>query len=155
MTGEERNVLIQKLEALPGQVAAAIAGSTEQQLLRPYREGGWNSRQVVHHLADSHMNAYIRSRLILTEDHPPLKPYDQDAWAKLPDSSTGPLSHSLEILRGLHARWAAFFRSLPEPAWTRTGFHPEYGDVSLEEILLSYVRHGENHVEHIKAGIGR
>jgi len=149
-----REELISKIEALPAQVRAAVSGATAEQLARPYREGGWNARQVVHHLADSHMNAFIRARLIATEAHPTLKPYDQDVWASLPDSLTSPLESSLAILDGLHARWAAFFRGLPEGAWTRTGFHPDNGIVTLEQILEDYSAHGERHLGHIRVGIG-
>ncbi len=149
-----REELISKIEALPGLVRAAVTGATDAQLARPYREGGWNARQVVHHLADSHMNAFIRCRLIATEDNPSLKPYDQDIWATLPDSHTGPLEPSLAILSGLHTRWAAFFRALAEDAWSRTGLHPENGAMSLQLILDSYAAHGERHLGHIRAGIG-
>jgi len=146
--------LISKIEALPGLVRAAVSGATDEHLARPYRAGGWNARQVVHHLADSHMNSFIRCRLIATEDNPPLKPYDQDTWATLADSLTSPLEPSLAILTGLHARWAAFFRGLPEEAWSRTGFHPDNGPMSLEQILELYTAHGERHLGHIRAGIG-
>jgi hypothetical protein len=154
LTAAERDSLIGKIEALPDQLEALISPATDAQLLTPYKPGGWNSRQVVHHLADSHMNAYIRSKLILTEDNPPLKPYDQDAWAALADGGTGPLATSLDILRGLHARWAAFFRALPEDAWTRAGLHPENGPMTLERILIAYTTHGEAHLGHIRLGLG-
>lgn len=150
-----RETLIQAIVGLPGHIEAALTGATDAQLMQPYRTGGWNARQVVHHLADSHMNAFIRCRLILTEDKPPLKPYDQDAWAKLPDSCAGPLASSLAILRGLHARWAQFFRSLPEEAWTRQGMHPDNGPMTLAGILESYAAHGQRHLEHIRAGLVR
>jgi hypothetical protein len=148
-----RDELIRKIEALPGQVRAAVAGAGGGQLDRPYRPGGWSARQVVHHLADSHMNAYIRCRLILTEAEPPLKGYAQDDWARLPDASGGPLEPSLAILDGLHARWAAFFRALPEDAWQRAGRHTEYGPVTLGRILETYAAHGEKHLEHIRLGL--
>ena len=148
-----RELLIQSIADLPGHIGAALAGATDAQLRRPYRPGGWNARQVVHHLADSHMNAFIRCRLILTEDNPPLKPYDQDAWAELADSCSGPLEPSLAILRGLHARWAAFFRSLPDEAWTRGGLHPDNGPMTLADILQGYAAHGQRHLEHIRTGL--
>jgi hypothetical protein len=155
MTADERAERIAKIEALPGQLEAALAGATEAQLSRPYREGGWNSRQVVHHLADSHMNAYLRAKKVVTEENPTLQPYDQDVWASHADGSTGPLEPSLAILRGLHARWAAFLKSLPEAAWARTAFHPERGNITLEDLLKTYSGHGEKHVGHIRAGIGK
>jgi hypothetical protein len=154
LTATEREALIRKLDILPEQVEVLISSASEAQLLNPYKPGGWNSRQVVHHLADSHVNAYIRCKLILTEDNPPLKPYDQDAWAALPDGNTGPLPTSLSILRGLHARWAAFFRALPEEAWSRSGVHPENGPMTLERILTAYAAHGETHLGHIRLGLG-
>lgn len=109
LTANQRENLIHKIEALPDQVETLIANATDTQLLRPYKPGGWNSRQVVHHLADSHMNAYIRAKLIATEENPPLKPYDQDAWAGFADGHSGPLQTSQHPAPGLHARWAAFF----------------------------------------------
>jgi len=154
LSAADREAYIDRLEVLPEQLDALIAHATDAQLLNPYKPDGWNSRQVVHHLADSHMNAYIRSKLILTEENPPLKPYNQDAWAILPDGSTGLLATSLSILRGLHARWGAFFRALPEEAWTRSGLHPENGSMTLESILVSYTNHGETHLGHIRLGLG-
>ncbi len=154
MTKAERDALIAKIEALPGQLEALVAGVSDERLDRPYREGGWTSRQVVHHLADSHANALIRARLILTEDHPVLRPYDQDAWAALPDAAKGPLAPSLEILRGLHRRWVELLRAVPEEAWSRPATHPQYGATSLEAQLKTYAGHGEKHLGHIRAGIG-
>jgi len=152
MTREE---LIAKIEALPAALRQLVAGATAARLDRPYRPGGWTSRQVIHHLADSHMHAYIRCRFILLENDPPLKPYDQNAWALLPDAAEGPVEPSLQILEGLHARWAAFFRNLPEDAWQRKGYHPEYGPVTLERLLETYAAHGEKHLNHIRAGLAQ
>lgn len=153
LTKEERDVYIDRIGTLPERLGVLIAGATEEQLARPYKVGGWNARQVIHHLADSHMNAFIRCRLIATEERPTLKPYDQDAWAALADSSSGPLEPSLKILAGLHERWAAFFRALPEEAWSRSGFHPENGDMLLDTLVRAYSNHGENHLEHIRLGL--
>jgi hypothetical protein len=148
-----REELIAGIESLPFRLEHALKDASPKALDTPYRDGGWTARQVVHPLADSHMNAYIRSRLILTEDTPPLKPYDQDRWATLPDAAHGPVDVSLSILRGLHSRWAAFFRSLPDDAWARTGFHPEHGLVTLDAILESYAGHGDRHLEHIRLAL--
>jgi uncharacterized damage-inducible protein DinB len=137
--------MISQIEELPSKVEAAVRGLNDEQLNTPYRQGGWTVRQVVHHLADSHMNAYVRMKLILTEDHPTLKPYDQDEWAKLGDVQQ-PIDSSLAILRGLHERWAAMLKSVPESAWSRTAFHPESGEVTIEGLLTLYSHHGENHV---------
>ena len=139
---------INRIRSLPRQLEKAIAGLDESQLSTPYRDGGWTVRQVVHHLADSHMNAFIRMKLILAEDHPTLKPYDQEVWAELPDIRS-PLDASLGIIRGLHERWVTLLENIPESAWTRTGKHPETGEVSLESLLTTYAHHGENHVGQI------
>jgi hypothetical protein len=155
MTAQEREGMIAKIEALPELLEAEIMGATDEQLERPYREGGWTSRQVIHHLADSHMHAFLRAKRIVNEDNPTLQPYDQDAWASQVDASSGPLEPSLAILEGIHARWAAFFRSLPEEAWKRTAFHPERGSMTLEDILRIYSGHGEKHLGHIRQGLGK
>jgi hypothetical protein len=155
MSPQEREFLIAKIEALPALLEKELAGATEAQLSRPYGEGKWNARQVVHHLADSHMHAFLRAKKVANEDKPTLQPYDQDVWATAPDASTGPLETSLSILRGLHARWAAFLRSLPESAWPRTAYHPERGNITLEDLLRTYSGHGEKHIGHIRLGLGK
>jgi hypothetical protein len=149
MNAHERRERIEKIRVLPTQVEAAVKGLTGEQLDTPYRDGGWTVRQVVHHLADSHMNAFIRMKLILTEENPTLKPYDQNAWADLPDTVGMPIGVSIEILRGLHDRWCALMGATPEEAWARTAVHPERGKVSLESQLVIYAGHGEKHVEQI------
>lgn len=155
MTQTEREELIAKIEALPAQLRELIAGATDEELARPYRPGGWTSFQVIHHLADSHMNMFVRAHLIVTENNPPLKPYNQDEWAKLTDAAGQPVEPSLKILDGVHARLASLYRSLPEGAWKRTAFHPERGPLSLESLLALYAAHGEKHLGHIRQGIGR
>jgi hypothetical protein len=104
---------------------------------------------VVHHLADSHLNAFIRMKLIVTEEKPTLKPYDQNAWAALSDTTQMPVGASLEILRGLHGRWCTLLESVPESAWSRLAFHPERGELTLESQVNTYAGHGDKHVEHI------
>ena len=136
---------ISRIRALPAQARAAVAGLDDAQLDTPYREGGWTPRQVIHHLADSHMNAYVRTRLILTEDRPRLKPYDQEAWARLGDSRL-PVAVSLSLLEALHPRWCLVLEEVPDPAWGRAADHPEIGPVTLDDILTTYSHHGENHV---------
>jgi hypothetical protein len=145
----DRSTKIAKIRELPANLEKAVAGLSDQQLDTPYREGGWTLRQVVHHLADSHMNAFVRMKLILTEDNPTIKPYNQDAWATQADYLNVPLAASLGILRGLHERWARVMESVPEQAWQRTANHPERGPVTLEGMLTTYANHGEKHVEHI------
>jgi len=151
MTQAERKQKIDALRRLPDQLEAAVAGLNDAQLDTPYRAGGWTVRQVVHHIADSHLNAFIRAKLILTEDHPTLKPYDQDRWAALVDSTKLPVKSSLAMVRGLHERWVALLESLPEPAWTRSAHHPESGDMTLERVLNIYSGHGDKHVGTILA----
>jgi len=153
MTEHERQACIEKIEALPALLRAAIAGATDEQLSRPYREGGWNSRQVIHHLADSHMMAFIRAKKVVAEENPALQAYDQDVWACHADASAGPLEPSLSIIEGVHARWARFLRSLPADAWSRTAIHQERGPMTLEDLLRIYSGHGEKHLGHITAGL--
>jgi len=141
---------IEAIRALPGEVRSTVTGLNDQQLDTPYRDGGWTVRQVVHHLADSHMNGFVRMRLIMTEDSPVLKPYDQDRWALLDDSRTLPLEPSLAILDGLHARWAALLGSIRDDGtWRRTAHHPESGEVMLESLLALYATHGRHHLAQI------
>ncbi len=150
MTVLSRKECIHKIQQLPEDLADAVSGLSDEQLDTPYRNGGWTLRQVVHHLADSHMHAYIRMKLAFTEHHPTLKPYDQNAWAELADASEFPIEASILIIKGLHARWVAFLKSIPEADWTRTAFHPENGDMKLETFLEYYATHGQHHVEQIR-----
>ena len=141
---------IAAIAELPARMRAAVAGLTEAQLDTPYRPGGWTVRQVVHHVVDSHVNGYIRTKFGLTEHEPTIKPYDQDAWARLPDSRL-PVEISLGILDGVHARWAAIWRSLDSAQFARIFHHPEIGVVSLDVQLQMYAWHSRHHVAHITA----
>lgn len=145
---DERTAKIARIAACPPALRAAVADLTDEQLDTPYRDGGWTVRQVVHHLADSHANAYLRFRWVVAEDHPTLKTYDQDVWARFPDSRM-PIAPSLMIVDGLHERWTNFLSALPEEAWLRTANHPERGEISLEYLLDMYSDHGVNHVKQI------
>lgn len=138
-----------ELKALPGEVTAAVAGLNDAQLDTPYRPGGWTLRQVVHHLADSHLNSYVRFRLALTETLPVVKPYDENAWAELPDARRGPIAPSLQILAGVHSRWAALLQALPQAEFAREFDHPENGRHSLHWALAHYAWHGRQHCAHI------
>jgi DinB superfamily len=149
LTATERHDLMGKLRRLPAAVETAVKDLTDAQLKTPYREGGWTAGQVVHHLADSHLNGFLRMKLMLTEVGPVLKPYDQDAWAKLSDTAAMPIESSLLILRGLHERWVALLENLPEASWKRSAFHPEVGVVTLADLLADYARHGEQHLEQL------
>jgi hypothetical protein len=149
LTAAERHDLMAKMRCLPAAVETAVKDLTDAQLNTPYREGGWTVGQVVHHLADSHLNGFVRMKLMLTEVGPVLKPYDQDAWAKLPDTAAMPVESSMLILKGLHERWVALLENLPEASWNRSAFHPEIGVVTLADLLADYARHGEQHVEQV------
>jgi uncharacterized damage-inducible protein DinB len=140
---------IQTLRLLPEQLKAAVAGLDDQQLDTPYREGGWTVRQVVHHVADSHANAYIRFKLALTEDWPTVKAYDQAAWAELPDARSLPLEISLSLLAALHARWVFLLDSLSEEDFHKGYVHEEYGRQNLAQTLASYDWHSRHHTAHI------
>jgi hypothetical protein len=146
---EQRNAWITQLAALPAAMEAAVAGFNDEQLDTPYRPGGWTVRQVVHHTADSHMNAYIRLHWALTEDAPLIKAYDEKAWAELPDARTAPPSVSLEILKALHRRWVLLLEALEERHWQREFRHPQYGGFSVERMLALYAWHGRHHTAHI------
>jgi hypothetical protein len=137
------------IEACPARARAAIRGLDDAQLDTRYRDGGWTVRQVVHHLADSHMNAYIRTRLAVTENHPAIKPYDEAQWAQLADSKAAPVELSLTLLDSLHSRWVMFLRSLKEADFHRSLFHPESGDLTVDVVTLLYEWHGRHHVAHI------
>jgi hypothetical protein len=145
----DRAALIARIAALPAELSAALAALTPEQFDARAAHDPWNIRQVVHHIADSHMNAFIRMKLMLTEDHPTLKPYNQDAWSLLADAEL-PIEVSLTLLQGLHARWAALFAGLKEADWARSGHHPEYGTVTVGGTLKSYVAHGDEHLEQIR-----
>ena len=147
---EERERWIADIAGTPADLRASVSGLTEQQLDTPYRPGGWTLRQVVHHLADSHLNAYVRMRLALTEDSPTIKPYDQDRWAALEDARTGPIDDSLVLLEALHTRWVSLASSLGHDGLHKTFFHPEQEtEVSVQTLLAMYAWHGRHHVAQI------
>lgn len=141
---------IATLAALPEKLRAAVRGLSEEQLDTPYREGGWTVRQLVHHVADSHMNSYVRFRLALTEDWPAIKAYDEKAWAELPDAKSAPIELSLALLDGVHARWVALLRTLDEGQWQRGYVHPQSGRQTLAEAAALYEWHSRHHVAHIE-----
>lgn len=149
LTHEERRAAVATIAALPDRLEAAVQGLTEVQLDLPTRAGGWTVRQVVHHLADAHLHGFVRMKFLLTEDHPLIKPYGQDAWAATADARSAPVEDSLRILRGLHARWSALLGSLGEAAWARRGFHPERGVVTVDDMVRTYAAHSVSHVEAI------
>jgi uncharacterized damage-inducible protein DinB len=138
-----------EIEQAPARLRAAVAGLSEAQLDTPYRPGGWTVRQVVHHLADSHLNSYVRFRLALTEDEPPIKTYQEKLWAELPDARSAPVEVSLKLLETMHARWVMLLKSLAPQDFARALKHPELGRVTLEKYLALYAWHGKHHVAHI------
>lgn len=148
-TPEERQELFHQMEQAPAQLREAVKGLSLQQLDTPYRPEGWTVRQVVHHVPDSHLNAYVRFKLALTEDEPTIKPYAEDKWARLPDTVATPVEVSLTMLDSLHDRWVRLLRSLQNEDWKRTFRHPELGLVLLEKNLALYAWHGRHHVAHI------
>jgi hypothetical protein len=140
---------IEQLAALPGALRAAVDGLDDAQLDTPYRPEGWTVRQLVHHIADSHLNAYIRFRWTLTEEEPTIKTYEEKRWAELPDALAGPVAPSLAILGGLHERWVALLRGTGPAALARTLRHPEHGVLSLGQLLGLYAWHSRHHVAHV------
>jgi len=148
-TAEERSKLIDDIALAPKKLRAAIEGLRPEQIETAYRDGGWTVRQVAHHVPESHMNAYIRFKLALTEDEPTIKPYMEDRWARLEDVSATPVEVSLALLDSLHDRWVRLLRVIKADEWKRTFRHPELGTVSLEKNLALYSWHGRHHVAHI------
>jgi DinB superfamily len=144
----ERTNAIATLADLPEELRNAVDGLSFAQLGTPYRDGGWTVRQVVHHVADSHMNAFVRVKLALTEDWPTIKPYDEAAWAKLHDVAA-PVEWSLELIESMHARWVMLLQSLNEQQWLRGFKHPEGGPMTVELTTLLYAWHSRHHVAHI------
>ena len=141
---------IDKIRRLPQQVEELVSGLSPQELTAKPLAHEWTVAQNVHHLADSHINSYVRCKLMATEENPTLKPYDEGAWAMLTDGSSDDLSNSIALLKALHARWVIFWENLPEDAWHRTGQHPESGAVTLDRQLELYVEHGEAHLDQIR-----
>lgn len=142
---------IRMIGMLPKRLCSAIAGLNDAQLDTPYREGGWTVRQVVHHLADSHANSFVRFKLALTEDWPTIKPYDEKAWAELPDSKKLPLDSSLSFITGMHERWVALLEGMSESDFQRGYVHPERGKQDLATALAIYAWHCRHHTAHITA----
>jgi hypothetical protein len=147
---ERREQWIGEIAAAPGALRAAVSGLGSQQLDTPYREQGWTLRQVVHHVPDSHLNAYTRIKLALTEDEPQIKPYDEARWAELPDVQAAPVEISLTLLECLHRRWVLLLRALGPSDFARRFRHPELGrSIGLDEVIAMYAWHGRHHVAHI------
>jgi hypothetical protein len=151
LTPAERAVYIQQIADLPAQLIAAARQAGGEQLQLPYRPGGWTGRQVIHHLADTHINLYSRFRLALTEDNPTVRPFDEAAWAELPDVAATPITVSLALLDSLHQRWVVLLQHITDEQWQRTFYHPRYNTTStLDQALVQYAWHGRHHLGHVK-----
>jgi len=150
-SADVRRRAIADIAAMPGRLAEAVTGLSERQLDTPYRPGGWSVRQVVHHVADSHTNAFVRLKLALTEDRPTVSAYDEKKFAELADVAL-PIGVSLELLRGLHARWVAIYETMTDADWQRLFVHPEYPEpLTLDRQVQMYGWHSRHHVAHITA----
>lgn len=145
----QRAAMIQDIADLPARLRAAVSGLNDQQLDTPYRDGGWTVRQTVHHVADSHINSYIRFRFAKTEDNPTIKPYNEAVWAELPDAKYEPVEISLKLLEGLHHRWVVLLKSFTAEDWKRTLIHPDRGQLDMSVNLALYSWHSKHHVAHI------
>jgi hypothetical protein len=149
VTPEKRAAWIRQIADAPGAMRGAVAGLSDRQLDTQYRPGGWTVRQVLHHVPDSHMNAYVRCKLALTEDNPTIKPYDEAAWANVADTARTPPEVSLALLEALHRRWVVLLESLGPGDFARPLRHPERGAVTLDWILQLYAWHGRHHAAHV------
>jgi hypothetical protein len=148
VTAAMRTEAIAAIAELPAKMREAVRGLSDAQLDTPYRPGGWTVRQVVHHVPDSHMNAFVRLKLALTEDNPTVKPYDEKAFADLPDQRL-PIEPSLSLLDGLHARWVTVLRALTPEQFVRPLYHPEIGPITIDYLVQTYGWHSRHHVAHI------
>lgn len=148
-SAKDREHYIQTLSKLPVHMRSAVQGLNPAQLDTPYRPEGWTVRQVVHHVPESHMNAYIRTKLALTEEQPQVRPYNEAEWAKLPDNQVTPIEVSLQLLAALQSRWVDTLQAMRPSDFGRTLFHPERGVQTLDQMLAMYAWHSEHHVAHI------
>jgi hypothetical protein len=151
---EERGALIQEIARMPAGLRALVTGVSDAQLDTPYRPDGWTVRQVCHHVADSHVNAYIRMKLAATEDAPTIKPYAEARWAELGEAKRGPVEVSLDLLDALHFRWTAFLFDLPASDFRRTYVHPALGAFALDAAVALYAWHGRHHTAHVERVVG-
>ena len=145
----DRSASIGTIADAPAAMRAAVKGLNDKQLDTPYRDGGWTVRQVVHHVPDSHMNAFIRFKLALTEENPAIKTYEEQLWADLPDVRDTPIEVSLSLLESLHKRWVILLRGMKESDFSRAFKHPQWGLITLDQTLALYAWHSRHHVAHI------
>jgi DinB superfamily len=149
VSAERRAERIQDIERLPENLRRAVEGLSDAQLDTPYRPGGWTVRQLVHHIADSHLNSYSRFRWAVTEDVPSIKTYNEAVWAELPDAKMAPVEWSLALIEPLHARWVLLLRSFGDAEFRRRIMHPEWGEINVDWLLAQYAWHSRHHVAHI------
>jgi hypothetical protein len=149
VTASERAALVDQIAALPGDLRAVVGGFDDAQLDTPYRDGGWTVRQVVHHVPDSHLNAYTRFKLALTEEVPTIKTYEEAQWAELPEARSAPIGVSLALLEALHQRWVLLLRVLAPGQFARSFRHPDLGLMTLDQQIAMYAWHGRHHLAHI------
>jgi hypothetical protein len=149
LSDADRKTAIDAIASLPAGISAAVHGLSDTQLDTPYRPGGWTVRQVVHHVADSHINGYCRLKFALAENEPTIKPYDENVWATFADATTMPVAPSLALLEALHARWVTVLRSLSGNQFSRTYNHPETGMQNIDSHIANYAWHGRHHTAHI------
>lgn len=149
LTDQQKATFLDDIEQTPARMRAAVRGLSDEQLDTPYRDGGWTVRQVVHHIPDSHMNAYIRLRLALTETEPTIKPYEEGAWANLDDAKNAAVDVSLRLLEPLHERFVRVLRAMKPEEFARTLRHPEHGVRTLDWLLFLYAWHGRHHTAHV------
>ena len=151
LSPEERATLLDQIEEAPAQLREAVAGLDDTQLDTPYRDGGWTVRQVVHHVVDSHINAYLRLRWALTEDGTTVKAYEEKLWANLPDASSAPVAMSLNLLDTLHVRWLTLWRAMKEEDFARTWKGPDFDFLPVDDLVRLYAWHGRHHTAHVTA----
>lgn len=155
VTPADRERWIDDIEALPEALRQAVDGISEAALDTPYRPDGWTLRQVIHHIPESHLNAYVRVKWTLTEEEPTIKAYNEAAWSELPDVGIVPIGISVDLLTSLHARWTMLLRTLSDAEWNRTFIHPETGLQRLDLTIGSYAWHGRHHLAHITTTLGQ
>lgn len=151
----ERVALIEAIERTPARIRTLVSELSDRDLETRYREGGWTIRQVVHHVPDSHINAYIRMKLAVTEDRPAIRTYEEALWAELPDGRTAPVQMSLDLVDALHRRWVACLRGLTETQLRRAFLHPQWGEVTVDEAIVMYEWHCRHHTAHIEHALAR
>ena len=149
LTGQRRKELIEQIAQAPAVLRAAVKGLNNTQLDTPYRPDGWTVRQVVHHVPDSHLNAYTRLKLALTENQPTIRAYDEKLWAGLPEARTAPVDLSLQLLEALHRRWVLQWQAMQPEDFARSFKHPEHGLRTLDWLLCMYAWHGRHHTAHV------